>query len=167
MADVVVVSVHWGTENSYTLTDKQKTLAQKMVDWGADVIFGNHPHVIQKLTLLKRSSDGAQCPVIFALGNFVSAQQSGKNMVSGFLTVTVTKSGSTGKTAYTSMKFTPLVTQYGSKYSNITIYPFSEYTDAMAAQHGVRAFTSDFSRAFIQNILDQNIPKKYQNQFAA
>ncbi len=166
MADVVVVSVHWGTENTYTLTDKQKTLAQQMVDWGADIIFGNHPHVVQQLTVLSRSSDGAKCPVIFALGNFVSAQQSGKNMVSGLLTVTMTKSGETGRTSYTSMKFTPIVTHYGSKYSNITVYPFSGYTDAMAAQHGVRAFTPNFSRSFIQNIIDQNIPKKYQNQFA-
>lgn len=167
MADVVVVSVHWGTEDTYTLTDKQKTLAQQMVDWGADIIFGNHPHVVQQLKVLTRPSDGAKCPVIFALGNFVSAQQSGKNVVSGFLTVTMTKSGTTGKTTYTSMKFTPLVTHYGSKYSNITIYPFSEYTDTMAAQHGVRAFTPSFSRSFVQNIIDQSIPKKYQNQFAA
>ncbi len=167
MADVVVVSVHWGTEDTYTLTEKQKTLAQQMVDWGADIIFGNHPHVVQQLTVLTRPSDGAKCPVIFALGNFVSAQQSGKNMVSGFLTVTMTKSGTTGKTAYTSMEFTPLVTHYGSKYSNITVYPFSEYTDAMAAQHGVRAFTPSFGRSFVQNIIDQSIPKKYQNRFAA
>ncbi|HBG54776.1 MAG TPA: capsule biosynthesis protein, partial [Ruminococcaceae bacterium] len=41
MADVVVVSVHWGTEDTYTLTQSQKTLAQQMVDWGADIIFGN------------------------------------------------------------------------------------------------------------------------------
>ncbi len=167
MADVVVVSVHWGTENTYTLTDKQKTLAQQMVDWGADIIFGNHPHVVQQLTVLTRASDGAKCPVAFALGNFVSAQQSGKNMVSGLLTVAETKSGKTGKTSYTSMKFTPIVTHYGSKYSGITIYPFSGYTDAMASQHGVRAFTPDFSRAFIQGVLDRSIPRKYQNRFAA
>lgn len=163
MADVVVVSVHWGTEDTYTLTEKQKTLAQQMVDWGADIIFGNHPHVVQKLTLLTRASDGAKCPVIFALGNFVSAQLYGRNMVSGLLTVTVTKSGATGKTSYSGMKFTPLVTHYGAKFSNITIYPFSEYTDALAAKHGVRAQTGNFSRAFVQKIIDANIPKEYQD----
>lgn len=163
MADVAVISVHWGTEDTYTLTEKQKKLAQEMVDWGADIIFGNHPHVLQQLTLLTRSSDGSKCPVIFALGNFVSAQQYGRNMVSGLLTVTVTKSGKTGKTSYTGMKFTPLVTHYGSHYSNITIYPFSEYTDSLAAQHGVRAYTKDFSRSFVQNIIDRNIPKEYQS----
>lgn len=164
MADVVVISVHWGTENTYELTDAQKTLAQEMVDWGADIIFGNHPHVVQKLTLLTRASDGAQCPVIFALGNFVSAQLSGKNMVSGLLTVTETKDCQTGKTSYNGMKFTPLVTQYGKHCSNITIYPFSEYTDKMASEHGVRKYTPSFSKKFIQDIIDKNIPKEYQDE---
>lgn len=163
MADVVVISVHWGTEDTYTLSETQKTLAQNMVDWGADIIFGNHPHVVQKLTVLTRASDGAKCPVIFALGNFVSAQITGKNMVSGFLTVTMTKNFQTGKTTFAGMKFTPIVTQYGSHCSNITIYPFSEYTDKMASEHGVRKYTPEFSRAFIQKIIDKNIPKEYQD----
>ena len=162
MADVVVVSVHWGTENTYELTDAQKKLAQEMVDWGTDVIFGNHPHVVQKLTLLTRASDGAKCPVIFALGNFVSAQLSGKNMVSGMLTVTETKNFETGKTSYAGMTFTPVVTQYGRHCSNITIYPLSEYTDKMASEHGVRKYTPSFSKKFIQDIIDKNIPEEYQ-----
>jgi poly-gamma-glutamate capsule biosynthesis protein CapA/YwtB (metallophosphatase superfamily) len=161
MADVVVISVHWGTENTETLTDKQKTLAQNMVDWGADIIFGNHPHVLQQLTVLTRK-DGTKCPVIFAFGNLVSAQQTGQNMVSGLLTVTMTKDFETDKTTFTDMKFKPIVTQYGAHCTGITIYPLSEYTDALAAVHGVRKFTPKFSLAFIRNIIDQNIPKQYQ-----
>lgn len=162
MADVVVISVHWGTENTYTLTDKQKTLAQNMVDWGADIIFGNHPHVVQKLMLLTRK-DGTKCPVIFALGNLVSAQQSGQNMVSGLLSVTVTKDFATNKTTFADMKFKPIVTQYGSHASNITIYPLSEYNDTLAKAHGVRKYTPNFSVSYIQNIIDKNIPKEYQD----
>lgn len=160
MADVVVVSVHWGTENTYTLTDKQKTLAQNMVDWGADIIFGNHPHVIQKLTVLTRK-DGTKCPVIFALGNLVSAQQKGDNMISGLLTVTMTKDFNTNKTTFTDMKFKPIVTQYGKRCTNITIYPLSQYTDALASAHGVRKYTPAFSRNYIQSIINKNIPKEY------
>lgn len=162
MADVVVISVHWGTENSYTLTEKQKTLAQEMVDWGADIIFGNHPHVVQKLMVLTRK-DGTKCPVMFAFGNLVSAQQSGKNMVSGLLTVTVTKDFSTGKTTFTGMKFKPIVTQYGPHATNITIYPLSQYSDTLAKAHGVRKYTSGFSVSYIKDIIDKNIPKEYQD----
>jgi poly-gamma-glutamate capsule biosynthesis protein CapA/YwtB (metallophosphatase superfamily) len=162
MADVVVISVHWGTENTFTLTDKQKTLAQNMVDWGADIIFGNHPHVVQQLTVLTRK-DGTKCPVIYAFGNLVSAQQTGQNMVSGLLTVTMTKDFATNKTTYTGMKFKPIVTHYGKGCANITIYPISEYTDALAAVHGVRRFTPDFSLKYIHSIIDKNIPKEYQS----
>ena len=161
MADVVVVSVHWGNENTFTLTENQTTLAQNMVEWGADIIFGNHAHVVQKLDVLTRESDGAKCPVIYAMGNFVSAQAYGLNMVSGLLSVTVTKDFETNKTTFTSMKFTPIVTQYESGYRNIRVYPLSEYTAELAASHGVRARTGNFNLDYIHNIINQNIPEEY------
>lgn len=163
MADVVVVSVHWGTEDTYTLTDQQKKLAQEMVDWGADIIFGNHPHVVQQLTLLTRASDGARCPVIFAFGNFISGQLYGRNMVSGLLTVTMTKDFQTGKTTYSGMKFEPIVTHYEAGFANLSIYPLSEYSESLASKHGVRSRTPEFSMKFIQDIIDRNIPKEYQS----
>lgn len=162
MADVVVISVHWGTEDTYELTDRQKTLAQNMVDWGADVIFGNHPHVVQQLTVLTRK-DGTKCPVMYAFGNFVSSQLYGRNMVSGLLTVTMTKHFDTGKTVFTGMKFKPIVTHYGQRSSNVTIYPLDEYTAALAAAHGVHKYTPDFSLKFIRDIIDRSIPKEYQD----
>jgi poly-gamma-glutamate capsule biosynthesis protein CapA/YwtB (metallophosphatase superfamily) len=162
MADVVVVSVHWGNEDTYTLTEKQKTLAQQMVDWGADIIFGNHPHVVQQLTLLTRESDGAKCPVIYALGNFISGQLYGRNMVSGLLTVTMTKDFETGKTTFSGMEFDPIVTHYEAGFNNLAIYPLSEYSEELASKHGVRRRTPEFSMEYIQNIIDRNIPKEYQ-----
>lgn len=162
MADVVVVSVHWGTEDTYTLTDQQKKLAQEMVDWGADIIFGNHPHVVQQLTVLTRASDGAKCPVMFAFGNFISGQLYGRNMVSGLLTVSETKDFQTGKTTFSGMKFEPIVTHYESGFANLAIYPLSEYSQALAGKHGVRKRSPEFSMQFIQDIIDRNIPKEYQ-----
>lgn len=163
MADVVVVSVHWGTENTYTLTETQKKLSQEMVDWGADVIFGNHPHVVQELTVLTRS-DGTKCPVIYSIGNLVSSMQLGDDMVGGLLTVTMTKDFAANKTTFTGMKFTPTVTQYGAHASNVTIYPLSEYSDALAKQHGVRKYTPEFSMQYIRDILNKSIPAQYLAQ---
>lgn len=162
-ADVVVVTAHWGTENTTELTDKQKTLSQNMVDWGADIIFGDHPHVLQQLTVLKRK-DGTECPVVYSLGNLVSAQQDGPNMISGLLTVTMTKDFGTNKTTFTGMKFKPIVTQYGKRCTDITIYPLSEYSDSLAAVHGIRRFTPNFNLSYIQKIIDKNIPQKYQSK---
>ena len=116
--------------------------------------------MIQKLTVLTRK-DGTKCPVIFALGNLVSAQQKGDNMISGLLTVTMTKDFNTNKTTFTGMKFKPIVTQYGKRCTNITIYPLSQYTDALASVHGVRKYTPAFSLNYIQSIINKNIPKEY------
>ena len=46
-ADFVVIGVHWGVEDSHNITQAQRTLAQSLADWGADVIIGTHPHVLQ------------------------------------------------------------------------------------------------------------------------
>ena len=160
MADVVVVSVHWGNENTTQITPNQEELAQKMVDWGADIIFGNHAHVIQPLTVLTRS-DGTKCPVIYAFGNFVSAQAYGYNLVSGLLTVTMTKEPGSDKVVFDGMQFKPIVTHYNRGYSDITIYPLSEYTAELAAAHGVRQRTPDFSLDYIHEMVNRSIPEEY------
>ncbi len=64
-ADVVVVAVHWGTERKFTPDAEDVAAARVLVDAGADVVFGHHPHVLQPLDLI----DGK--PVFYSLGNFV------------------------------------------------------------------------------------------------
>ena len=51
LADVVVCNVHWGVEYTHTPTDFQYEFSQKLADWGADIIIGHHPHVIQPMEL--------------------------------------------------------------------------------------------------------------------
>lgn len=47
ISDMTIVNVHWGEEYTHTPTERQHELAQKLADWGADIIIGTHPHVIQ------------------------------------------------------------------------------------------------------------------------
>lgn len=67
-ADVVIVLVHWGIEYDDTPSTDQRRWARRMVDAGADLIVGNHPHVTQPIEAL----DGGL--VAYALGNFVFDQ---------------------------------------------------------------------------------------------
>ena len=46
-ADLVVVSFHWGTERKYTPDPDQTNFAHSAIDWGADLVLGHHPHVVQ------------------------------------------------------------------------------------------------------------------------
>ncbi len=63
-SDYVIAYVHWGTEGMLYPDQDQRTLAQKYVDAGADVIIGNHAHRLQGVSYI----DGV--PVIYSLGNF-------------------------------------------------------------------------------------------------
>jgi poly-gamma-glutamate capsule biosynthesis protein CapA/YwtB (metallophosphatase superfamily) len=64
-ADFVIVSLHWGTEYDATADSSQQNLAHKLVDAGADLILGHHPHVIQGLEIYK---DGL---IAYSLGDFI------------------------------------------------------------------------------------------------
>jgi poly-gamma-glutamate synthesis protein (capsule biosynthesis protein) len=62
--DILVVSLHWGKEGSTTIRGEEKELAHKLVDTGADVIMGHHPHVVQGIEIYKNR------PIFYSLGNF-------------------------------------------------------------------------------------------------
>ena len=64
-ADAVVVSCHWGQENSFEVQPMARRLAHRFFDAGADVILGHHPHVPQGVEV----RDGKV--VFYSLGNFV------------------------------------------------------------------------------------------------
>lgn len=160
MADVVVVSVHWGNENTNTPTKEQKNLAKKMSDWGADIIFGNHAHTLQPVEYLERE-DGTRSVVIYAMGNLVSAQSDPMNMIHGFLDVTVTKNFETKETEITDVKLIPSVTHYDSGYKNNRLYLLSEYTEKLASSHGVHDNYRYFSLEYLQNLVTNTIDAQF------
>jgi poly-gamma-glutamate synthesis protein (capsule biosynthesis protein) len=64
-ADFVIVTVHWGIERHTKPSPAQIALARRVIDAGADAVFGHHPHVLQPLEFYK------QRPIFYSLGNFV------------------------------------------------------------------------------------------------
>lgn len=67
-ADLVVVSIHWGTEYQRLPETIQRTQARWLIQQGADLIVGHHPHVVE----LPECVDGR--PVFFSLGNHLFDQ---------------------------------------------------------------------------------------------
>ena len=64
MADVVVVSFHWGGERMEHPKPYQREYARRVIDLGADVVIGHHPHVIQGIEKYKNKL------IFYSLGNF-------------------------------------------------------------------------------------------------
>lgn len=73
--DFIVVYPHWGVEYSSYPEKYQIELARNMIDWGADMVIGNHPHVIQPMEKYK-SKDGREGVINYSLGNLLSNQKS-------------------------------------------------------------------------------------------
>lgn len=68
--DLVLVYIHFGEENETHANKEQKEYAHQLIDAGADIIIGSHPHVVQEIETYK---DGI---IFYSLGNFVFDQGS-------------------------------------------------------------------------------------------
>ncbi len=73
-AELVIVYPHWGIEYQRWPSDEQMNLAKNMVDWGADLVLGSHPHVVQPQEWIT-AKDGRVAYVIYSMGNFISGQR--------------------------------------------------------------------------------------------
>jgi len=71
--DLLVVSIHWGVEYTTAPRAEDVALAHKMLDAGASVIVGHHPHVLQPVETY-RTQDGRNTVIFYSLGNFLSNQ---------------------------------------------------------------------------------------------
>jgi len=49
IADLIVISIHWGSEYVPLPSPEQVKLGRRLIDSGVDVIIGHHPHVVQSM----------------------------------------------------------------------------------------------------------------------
>lgn len=70
-AEIVIVCIHWGTENRLLPDNEQRKLAEYIRDLDVDVIIGGHPHMIQPAEMTVRP-DGRPQVLFYSLGNYVS-----------------------------------------------------------------------------------------------
>lgn len=64
LADVVVLLLHWGIEEYSYPSPVQRQVARQLVDAGANIILGHHPHVLQGFEYYRSA------PIVYSLGNF-------------------------------------------------------------------------------------------------
>ncbi len=64
----VIVNIHWGNEYELVQSSQQTQIGHAIIDSGADVVFGHHPHVVQPIETYKNR------PIFYSLGNFIFDQ---------------------------------------------------------------------------------------------
>ena len=63
-AELIIVAAHWGSEGKYRPNQQQQDMAKAFIDAGANIIYGHHPHVLQKI---EEYNGGI---IYYSLGNF-------------------------------------------------------------------------------------------------
>lgn len=134
-ADVVVVSIHWGNEDTQKVSREQKKVAGILCDAGADIILGQHPHVLQPIEYLK-STDGTHTTFCaYSLGNFLGMQGYDYNALSGILTFDI-RVGESG-VSVENVLLIPTVSYFNVNYRDNEIYLLSDFTDELCRTHCV------------------------------
>lgn len=100
-ADVVVVLLHSGIENSTVITSKQQAEAYAAIDAGAALVIGSHSHILQSI---EEYHSGL---IAFSLGNFVFDDYKGISNATIILQVVLTKQG------FQSYKYVPVLIENG------------------------------------------------------
>lgn len=73
--DLLVVGLHWGIEKQTVPTGYQVALGRACVESGADIVWGNHPHVLQGAEVYKGK------PILYSMGNFVAPRGGNTGLV--------------------------------------------------------------------------------------
>ena len=134
IADVAVVSVHWGQENSTTPTPAQRELAQQLADWGADIIIGGHCRVPQPMELRTvTDADGNERTgfICYSLGNMLSCQNDEYTDISALVNIQLTKDTDTGEVWISDVSYKPIymadlydygINDYGWHYRMVDLH---------------------------------------------
>jgi poly-gamma-glutamate synthesis protein (capsule biosynthesis protein) len=109
--DAIIVMVHWGNEYQLVETSYQRQLAQKLFLWGAKIVIGSHPHVVQSIEQLSQTDSlrkGEVTVVAYSLGNFISGQIKTYTDIGAMVEVELEKELPFGSTCITRTQYIPV-----------------------------------------------------------
>lgn len=152
--DIILVSMHWGTEYQTEPTEEQKRQANYLSSLGVDIIIGTHPHIIEPITYINDTL------VIYSLGNFISAQSTNNDyntMVELMTSVDIIKEEKDGEVTIKldNLNNELLYNYYhkGNRWTNFKVIPFSQMNTS---------YNSDYQRLYnkyseVVKMYDKNI----------
>lgn len=165
-ADVVIVSAHWGEDDTTEVTTDRIELANKMVNWGADVILGCHTHTAETMEWIPRE-DGTKGFVYYSMGNFICAQTDNFNVVGEIPEFDIVIDGATNKLSLENVGCIPTIIHYENDFSNMKVYPYSKYSPELADRHGLpyavpQGTYTEFNWDVVNRIIDEQIPAEFR-----
>ena len=156
-ADCVIFSANWGKTEEPMPTEYEKEWANFLMEQGVDVVIGTNPNVLQPYGYLTDDS-GHNMLIYYSLGNFVTGQETLKQLLGGMAAFTIQKTVDGDQTSIQiqDATLTPLVMHYSYDTPEYAPYKLDDYTDALAAAHSVRQSIGDeFSLENLQTKYDE------------
>lgn len=156
-ADCVIFSANWGKTEEPMPTEYEKEWANFLMEQGVDVVIGTNPNVLQPYGYLTDDS-GHNMLIYYSLGNFVTGQETLKQLLGGMAAFTIQKTVDGDQTSIQiqDATLTPLVMHYSYDTLEYAPYKLDDYTDALASAHSVRQSIGDeFSLENLQTKYDE------------
>ena len=165
-ADFTIVCPHWGAEYYLGDTDQQHYWLDLFRKEGADLVLGAHPHVVGPIAWLEdedpdtvsNNKGNGDLLVYYSLGNYANwTSQWGdgiaNRMLGGMAEVTIEQKED-GEVAIAGYGITPLICHVRSGSRGITVYPYGEYSEELAAENEITIQDPNFSYEYLSNLCD-------------
>lgn len=163
LADITVVSIHWGNEYTFKLSSVQTEIAKIICENGGDVIIGHHPHIIQAVEWIEVGENKTLCA--YSLGNFMSEMERDYKILGAMLSFDIEKLGEDGKAEVKNVLFTPTVFDFTTSFYDNHIYFLEDYTDEQARAHGIRYYGNSTTLAKLYSYVTDNIDAEFLPDF--
>ena len=163
LADITIVSMHWGNEFTFKVNAQQTEVAQIICENGGDVIIGHHPHCIQPIEWIESEDNRTLC--VYSLGNFMSEMERDYKILGGMMSFDVEKLGENGKAEVKNPVFIPTVFDYTKSFYNNHIYLLEDYTAEQAKAHGMAYYGNYTTRQKLVDYVKTYIDKEFLPEF--
>lgn len=121
-AEIVIVAMHWGIEYVLLENNVQRNLADFIVDCGADMIIGGHPHVVQPMKVVHNEKENKDVLIVYSLGNFISNMKTADTR-GGAMVWTTLGRDETGKAVFKKAEYETLFSAKPEGKRNFRVIP--------------------------------------------
>lgn len=158
-AELIVVAMHWGIEYVLLENNVQRNLADFLVECGADMIIGGHPHVIQPMKVVRNEKEDKDVLVVYSLGNFISNMKTADTRGGAMVWTYIKRDPETGKAAFDKAEYEIFFAAKPESKKNFRVIPGWMEDSVPAAQ---KQHWNIFKRGAL-NIFDKhniNVPRR-------
>lgn len=159
-AEILCVCMHWGVEYVLLPNINQKEMASFLIEQGADLIIGGHPHVIQPFKVVHNEKEDKDVLLVYSLGNFISNMKTDDTRGGALVRARIER-GADGKARFVHADYdTFLSAKPDAAHPNFFVVPSWMPAKVPAGQRGhLEVFDRNASKIFDQH--NVKVPRRH------